>query len=92
MSARVVYEEPADPATAGTPCNSPLVNDFVKSGATTNVDFAASYKVTDFLTLTVEGLNLTNQTSNRFAYQENPVVTQYASSGPVYRIGARARF
>lgn len=73
-------------------CDSPLVNDFVLSGATTNVDFAASYRLTEFLTVTVEGLNLTNQASNRYAYQENPVVTQYASSGPVYRLGARLKF
>lgn len=73
-------------------CDSPLVNDFVFSGSTTNVDVAASYQLTSFFTLTAEGLNLTNQTSNRFAYQDNPVVTQYASSGPVYRIGARLKF
>lgn len=80
-----------DPVT-GVLCNSPLINDFVTSGATTNVDFAASYKFTDYLSATVEGLNLTNQTSNRYAYSDNPVVTQYASSGPVYRIGARLKF
>jgi len=73
-------------------CTGPLVNDFTFSGATTNVDFATSYKVTEFLTLTAEGLNLTNQTSNRTAYQDSPVVTQYASSGPIYRVGARVKF
>jgi TonB-dependent receptor len=83
---------PASPATAGTLCNSPLLNDFTFSGATTNVDAALSYSVTRFLSVTLEGLNLTNQTINRTAYQDNPVVTQYASSGPVYRIGARMNF
>ncbi len=83
---------PADPAVEGTACDSPLINDFVFSKATTNIDFSTSYKVTDFFTLTLEGLNLTNQPSERYAYQDQPVVTQYASSGPIYRVGARLRF
>ncbi|MFL6720650.1 MAG: TonB-dependent receptor [Sphingomonas sp.] len=78
--------------TPGGYCTGPLVNDFVTSGATTNVDFSVSYKVTDYLTLTAEGLNVTNQASNRYAYSANPVVTQYASSGPIYRVGARWKF
>jgi TonB-dependent receptor len=78
--------------TAGGYCTGPLVNDFVTSGPTTNVDFSVSYKVTDYLTVAAEGLNVTNQTSNRYAYSANPVVTQYASSGPIYRIGARVKF
>ncbi|HJS13254.1 TonB-dependent receptor [Sphingopyxis sp.] len=80
-------------ATANpTLCDSPLVNDFVYSRATTNVDASLSYKFTDFLSVTVEGLNLTNQTSDRYAYEGQNAVTQYASSGPIYRIGARLRF
>ncbi|MEO6361352.1 MAG: TonB-dependent receptor [Sphingomicrobium sp.] len=75
-----------------TYCTAPLINDFTFSGATTNVDAAFSYKVNRFLSLSLEGLNLTNQTTNRYAYQDNPVVTQYASSGPVYRVGARLKF
>ena len=89
---------PASPGTVGgnnVPggyCTGPLVNDFTFSGATTNVDFAASYNVTKFFSVSLEGLNITNQTTNRSAYQDNPVVTQYASSGPVYRAGARLKF
>lgn len=83
---------PADPSVEGTACDSPLINDFVFSRSTTNVDFSTSYRVTDFFTLTLEGLNLTNQPSERYAYQAAPVVTQYASSGPIYRVGARLRF
>ena len=94
----IIAPVPASPGTvgannaAGGYCTGPLVNDFIFSGATTNVDFSTSFKATDYLTLTVEGLNITNQTSNRYAYQDNPVVTQYASSGPVYRVGARLKF
>lgn len=75
-----------------TYCTAPLINDFTFSGGTTNVDAAVSYSFNRFLSVTLEGLNLTNQTANRFAYQDNPVVTQYASSGPVYRVGARLKF
>lgn len=75
-----------------TLCDSPLVNDFVYSRSTTNVDASMSYKFTDFLSVTVEGLNLTNQTSDRYAYEGQNAVTQYASSGRIYRIGARLRF
>lgn len=47
---------------------------------------------TDFLSITAEGLNLTNQPSERYAYAGQEAVTQYSSSGPIYRIGARLRF
>ena len=83
---------PADPSVEGTACDSPLVNDFIFSGATTNVDASMSYQITDFLTFTLEGLNLTNQASQRYAYQAQPVVSQYASSGPIYRAGLRMKF
>ena len=79
---------PANP----TLCDNPLMNDFIYSRATLNVDASISYKFTKFLTLTLEGLNLTNQTSDRYAYDGQNAVTQYASSGPIYRVGARMRF
>jgi iron complex outermembrane receptor protein len=75
-----------------TGCDSPLVNDFVYSRATTNVDASVSVKLFDAVSVTLEGLNLTNQTSNRYAYQGQEAVTQYASSGRVYRLGARVSF
>jgi TonB-dependent receptor len=83
---------PATPAAAGTECNGPLINDFVYSRGTTNVDVSASYSFTDFFSITAEGLNLTNQPSERYAYAGQEAVTQYASSGPIYRVGARLRF
>ena len=83
---------PANPSVAGTECNGPLINDFVFSRSTLNVDAAISYNLTRYLQLTAEALNLTNQTSERYAYQEQNAVTQYASSGRIYRVGARLRF
>jgi TonB-dependent receptor len=76
----------------GTPCSSPLVNDFIFSRSTTNVDASVSYKINDWITVTAEGLNLTNQTSDRYAYEAQSVVTQYASSGRTYRLGTRLKF
>lgn len=73
-------------------CDSPLINDFVYSEATTNVDASISLKLFKAFSITLEGLNLTNQTSNRYAYQGQEAVTQYASSGRVYRLGARMSF
>jgi TonB-dependent receptor len=73
-------------------CTTPLVNDFAGSEATTNVDGSFRYKINDTMSLTVEALNLTNQTSNRFAYDGSEVTTQYASTGRQYFVGLRATF
>ncbi len=83
---------PASPAEQGTACDSPLVNDFVFSRSTTNVDASVSYKITDWATVTGEALNLTNQPSERYAYAGQGAVTQYSSTGRIYRLGTRLRF
>jgi TonB-dependent receptor len=70
-------------------CDSPLVNDFVGSQATTNVDFSFSYKFNANMSLSVEALNLTDQTSNRFAYADDPVVTSYTGTGRQFFLGFR---
>jgi len=72
--------------------DSPLVNDFLGSEATLNVDFSASYALTDNIRLNFEALNLTNQTTNRWGYADDPVVTNYGSTGRQFFIGARASF
>ena len=63
------------------PCDAPLINDFVGSEATRNIDAAVKFQATDWLQFTIEALNLTNQTENRGAYQAEPLVTQYSSTG-----------
>jgi iron complex outermembrane recepter protein len=83
---------PATPAAAGTECNGPLINDFVFSRGTLNVDAAVSFKITDWISISAEGLNLTNQTSDRYAYAGQEAVTNYASSGRIYRAGVRFNF
>ncbi|WP_298160086.1 TonB-dependent receptor [Brevundimonas sp.] len=72
--------------------DSPLVNDFLGSEETLNVDFSASYKLTDNIRLNFEALNLTNQTTNRWGYADDPVVINYGSTGRQFFIGARASF
>ncbi len=72
-------------------CDSPLINEFGGSEATFNVDFAATYKPTKNITLSLEGLNMTNETSNRYAYT-NPVVSQYGSTGRVITFGIRYKY
>jgi len=73
------------PIAAGTcdpgTCDSPLVNDFLGSRATRNIDAKVTWQATDFLSFTIEGLNLTNQTEDRWAYENEPLVTQYSATG-----------
>jgi len=83
---------PADPSVAGVLCNAPLINDFAYSRSTLNVDASMSWNFNDFATLSLEGLNLTNQKTNRYAYQGQEAVTNYASTGRIVRVGARVKF
>jgi TonB-dependent receptor len=75
-------------------CTSPLVNDFAGSQATTNVDAVFNYNFTDHLSMRFEGLNLTNQTSNRYAYPKtaSPVVTLYSSPGTQLTVGIKYKY
>jgi len=94
----IIPPVPASPGTVagnnvpGGPCTGPLINDFVFSRSTTNIDASMSFNFTDWASLTLEGLNLTNQTSDRYAYEGQNAVTQYASSGRIFRAGVRFRF
>lgn len=78
----------------GTACNSPLINDFAGSLPTQNVDFSMSYKPTKRLTITLEGLNMTNETTNRFGYgaTSQTVVSQYGSTGRQLTLGVRYKY
>jgi iron complex outermembrane receptor protein len=73
------------PIAAGTcdpgACDSPLMNDFIGSKATRNIDAKVTWQATEYLSLSIEALNLTNQTEDRWAYRDEPLVTQYSSTG-----------
>ncbi|KAK0351738.1 hypothetical protein LTR94_023760 [Friedmanniomyces endolithicus] len=73
-------------------CDSPLINDFAGSEATTNVDFSSSYKVNDNVSLTFEALNLTDEANRRWHYAEEPVVGNFSRNGRQYFFGARMTF
>lgn len=83
------------PLAAGTcapgDCDSPFVNDFGGSQSTFNLDGSASYNVTENISVSVEALNLTNQTENRYAYTPE-LVQRYAGIGRSFFFGVRARF
>ena len=94
----IITPVPASPATVaannvpGGPCTAPLVNDFVFSKATLNVDASASYSFNKAFSISLEAQNLTNQANEREAYQDNPVVSQYGATGRIFRVGARVKF
>lgn len=75
----------------GTPCDGPLMNEFGGSEETLNVDFSMTYSPNKNLSFSLEGLNLTNQTTNRYAYNV-PVVSQYGSTGRVITLGVRYKY
>ncbi len=75
-------------------CDSPLLNDFVGSRATTNVDGKLTWNLNKRMSLSLEGLNLTNQTTNRYAYPltAQPVATLYGSTGRQITVGLRYKY
>jgi len=81
------------PIAAGTCepgyCDSPLVNDFLGSETTFNLDGSATYKLNKNITFSLEALNLTNQKEQRWAYENDPVVTRYAATGRSIFAGVR---
>ena len=76
----------------GGPCNSPVIGDFGFTENTLNVDAAFAWNITDFLKLTLEGRNLTNEAQYRTMYENNPVTQSYGSTGRIFTAGARLIF
>ena len=83
---------PGTTTNAGGACNSPVIGDFGFTENTLNVDFASSFNVTEWLRLTFEARNLTNETTRRTMYEANPVTQLYQSTGRVFTAGARLTF
>ncbi|GAA0540836.1 TonB-dependent receptor [Rhizomicrobium palustre] len=72
--------------------DSPLVQDFGYSKNTLNVDFSANYDISENMDMTLDALNLTNQADRRWAYQNSPQTTKYASSGRQVFLGFRLKY
>ncbi|HVF18063.1 MAG TPA: TonB-dependent receptor, partial [Steroidobacteraceae bacterium] len=72
--------------------NTPVLQDAEGTNEALNVDFSASWNVTDSLTLTLEGLNLTDEWNDQFidTAADRPVV--YTHFGRQYFVGARYKF
>ncbi len=83
---------PAATSATEVACDSPLINDFTFSKSTMNVDANFSWNFDQHLSMRLEGLNLTNQTSNRYLYSAQPVVQSYASTGRQITIGLRYKY
>ena len=78
---------------AGVPCdNTPVVADFAGSDDTLNVDASIGIRVSKILHVSLQALNLTNQTTDRWNYDANHLVQQYSSTGRVFSLGVRATF
>jgi TonB-dependent receptor len=76
----------------GGPCNSPVIADFGFTENTLNVDAAVAWTVNDFLRLTLEARNLTNEPTYRTMYADSPVTQTYQSTGRIFTAGARIVF
>lgn len=74
--------------------DSPIMNDFVYSKSTLNLDTSFTYDITDYMQLRIDALNLTNQTDNRYAYKllGKSAVTRYAATGRQVYAGFRMKF
>src|SRR5262249_14837830 len=96
IAQRDQYYNPPYPIASGAVApgfgDSPLINDFVGSKATLNVDAAATYNINKYMAVRFEALNLTNQTINRFGYAADQFVTQYGSTGRQFNAGIQIKY
>ena len=67
-------------------------NDVEGKNETFNVDVSASYELTDQVSLTFEGLNLTDEFNDRYVSSERNSPSTYTHSGRLYYLGVRYRF
>jgi TonB-dependent receptor len=67
-------------------------NDVEGKNGTKNVDMSLSYKLTNNLDLTLEGVNLTNEVNDQFISRQRNSPVVYHVTGREYLIGARYKF
>ena len=67
-------------------------NDVEGKNATLNVDASISYKVNDRLTVTLEGVNLTNEANDQFISRARNSSVVYHVTGREYLLGASYKF
>lgn len=76
----------------GGPCNAPIMADFIGADDTLNIDASFGFKVGEHVKFTGEILNLTNQTTDRWAFRDHHMVQAYISTGRQFFLGARLQF
>ena len=67
-------------------------NDVRGKFSTLNVDASASYDVTDHLTISVEGINLTDEFDDRWISSERKSSEEYVHTGRQFYVGFRYKF
>lgn len=67
-------------------------NDVRGKHKTLNVDVAATYKLSDQVTFTFEGINLTDQFDDRWISSERESSEEYVHTGRQYYVGVRYKF
>jgi TonB-dependent receptor len=78
--------------TAVPAANAPTIQDAEGTNETLNVDLSASYNINDHLTVTLEGLNLTDEFNDQFIDTSADRVVTYTHTGRQYFVGARYKF
>jgi TonB-dependent receptor len=67
-------------------------NDVEGKNASTNVDASISYKLTEQLDITLEGVNLTNEANDQFISRARNSSVVYHKTGREYLLGMRYKF
>jgi iron complex outermembrane receptor protein len=72
--------------------NAPTIQDAEGTNETLNVDLSASWNVTDQLTLSIEGLNLSDEYNDQFIDTRTNRVVVYSHTGRQLFVGGRYKF
>jgi TonB-dependent receptor len=72
--------------------NAPTIQDADGTNETFNLDLSASYAFNDHLTVSLEGLNLTDEANDQFTDTGADRVVVYTHTGRQFFVGARYKF
>jgi iron complex outermembrane recepter protein len=78
--------------TAVPAANAPMIQDADGTNETFNLDLSASYALNDHLTVSLEGLNLTDEANDQFTDTLTNRVVVYTHTGRQLFLGARYKF
>lgn len=78
--------------TAVPAANAPTIQDADGTNESLNVDLSTSYDINDHLTISLEGLNLTDEANDQFTDTQTDRVVVYTHTGRQVFFGARYKF